>query len=50
MTPEEHSSSAGGPELDLDEENPEREEEDVPVDGGLLRLDAPDSRVEDESD
>jgi hypothetical protein len=43
MTPEEHSSSAGRPELDLDEETDERKDEGAPVAGGLCRLDAPDS-------
>jgi hypothetical protein len=47
MTPEEHSSSAGRPELDLDEERDEGEDEGAPVDGGLARLDAPASPVED---
>lgn len=43
MTVEERSSSAGKPELDLDEERDEPKEEEAAVAGGLCRLDAPDS-------
>ena len=50
MTPEEHSSSAGWPELDLDEESDEGKDEGAPVDGGLCRLDAPTSPVEKSAD
>jgi hypothetical protein len=45
MTPEEHSSSAGRPDLDLDEQRDEGKDEGAPVDGGLARLDAPTSPV-----
>lgn len=48
MTPEEHSSSAGRPELDLDEERDEGTDEGAGVAGGLCRLDAPDSPPEDD--
>ena len=41
MTPEEQSSSAGRPELDLDEERDEGKDEGAGVAGGLCRLDAP---------
>jgi len=43
MTVEERSSSAGRPELDLDEELDETKDDGSPVAGGLCRLDAPDS-------
>jgi hypothetical protein len=46
MTLEERSSSAGRPELDLDDETDEVEEEEALVAGGLCRLDAPDSPVD----
>jgi hypothetical protein len=36
-----NSSSAGKPELDLDEEQDERVEEDLRVAGGICRLDSP---------
>jgi hypothetical protein len=47
MTPEEQSSSAGRPDLDLNEPQDPPEERDALVAGGLCRLDAPDSPVED---
>jgi hypothetical protein len=43
MTAEERSSSAGRPELDLDEERDDSKDDGAPVAGGLCRLDAPDS-------
>jgi hypothetical protein len=43
MTVEERSSSAGKPELDLDEEREEPKDEGAALAGGLCRLDAPDS-------
>jgi hypothetical protein len=49
MTPEKHSSSSGRPELDLDEEREGREDEEPLVAGGLCRLDAPDSTVDDDA-
>jgi hypothetical protein len=41
MTAEERSSSAGRPELDLDEERDDSKDDGAPVAGGLCRLDAP---------
>ena len=49
MTVEERSSSAGRPDLDLDEERDEPEDEGGPVAGGLVRLDAPDSGADDDA-
>ena len=49
MTLEERSSSAGRPELDLDEERDEGEDDGAPVDGGLCRLDAPVSSADDDA-
>jgi hypothetical protein len=49
MTLEERSSSAGRPELDLDEERDEGEIEGAPVEGGLCRLEAPVSPVDEDS-
>jgi hypothetical protein len=46
MTAEERSSSAGRPELDLDEERDESPDDGAPIAGGLCRLDAPDSEVD----
>jgi hypothetical protein len=48
MTAEEHSSSAGRPELDLDDERDDPEDEGAPVAGGLCRLDAPDSAADED--
>ena len=48
MTAEEHSSSAGRPELDLDEERDDGKDEGAPVAGGLCRLDAPDSTADED--
>jgi hypothetical protein len=49
MTLEEHSSSAGRPELDLDEETgEERDESEELVAGGLCRLDAPTTPVDED--
>ena len=49
MTAEEHSSSAGRPELDLDEERDDGNEDRAPVAGGLCRLDAPDSAADEDA-
>jgi hypothetical protein len=50
MTPEEHSSSAERPELDLDEEREEGKDEGTPVAGGLARLDAPAAPADGDAD
>lgn len=49
MTAEEHSSSAGRPELDLDEERDDGNEDGAPVAGGLCRLDAPDYAADEDA-
>ena len=48
MTAEEHSSSAGRPELDLDEQRDDGNEDGALVAGGLCRLDAPDSGADED--
>jgi len=48
MTAEERSSSAGRPELDLDEERDDSKDYGAPVTGGLCRLDAPDSGADED--
>jgi hypothetical protein len=50
MTPEDHSTSAGRPDLDLDEERDKVEEEQALVAGGLCRLEAPASPVGEDAD
>jgi hypothetical protein len=45
MTPEKLSSSAGRPDLDLDEERDEERDEEELVAGGLCRLEAPTTPV-----
>jgi len=50
MTLEERSSSAGRPDLDLDDEMDEVEEEEALVAGGLCRLEAPASTVGEDAD
>ena len=50
MTAEMNSSSAGKPELDLDEEQDERGEEDLRVAGGICRLESPVMPRGDDSD
>jgi hypothetical protein len=49
MTAEERSSSAGRPELDLDEERDDSKDDGALVAGGLCRLDAPDSAANENS-
>ena len=49
MTVEERSSSAGRPELDLDEERDDMQDDGAPVAGGLCRLDAPDSAPDEDA-
>jgi len=49
MTAAEQSSSVGRPELDLDEERDDGKDEGALVAGGLCRLDAPDSAVDEEA-
>ena len=46
----ERSSSAGRPELDLDDERDEVEEEEALVAGGLCRLEAPASPIGEDAD
>jgi hypothetical protein len=49
MTAEEHSSSAGRPEFELDEDRDDGKDEGAPVAGGLCRLDAPDSAADEDT-
>ena len=49
MTVEEQTSSAGRPELDLDDERDDGKDDGAPVAGGLCRLDAPDSAADEEA-
>jgi hypothetical protein len=50
MTLEEHSSSVVDVERNLDEESDESESEGAPVEGGLCRLDPPDSPLDEDAD